>query len=106
MQLAGKAEASRVQQLEEQVDEQLNVMCAMRSKQRFAVSSWEKPCAGNMWKSAEEILGAMMRDNSPLTGGERKARCLAMRGSGRGCIDRIESSVTFCKRGRGTGKRD
>ena len=32
-QLAGKAEASRVQQLEEQVDEQLNVMCAMRSKQ-------------------------------------------------------------------------
>ncbi|KAF5839174.1 hypothetical protein DUNSADRAFT_1401 [Dunaliella salina] len=31
--LAGKADASRVQQLEEQLDEQLNVMCAMRSKQ-------------------------------------------------------------------------
>ena len=33
LQLAGKADASRVQQLEEQVDEQLNVMCAMRAKQ-------------------------------------------------------------------------
>eukprot|EP00967_Tisochrysis_lutea_P072164 scaffold96095_cov20-Tisochrysis_lutea.AAC.2 len=60
MQLAGKAEASRVQQLEEQVDEQLNVMCAMRSKQELlGVAEVCSEFLGEAmcWKHVEECGG-------------------------------------------------
>lgn len=56
-QLAGKADASRVQQLEEQVDEQLNVMCAMRSKQ---VRGWMGAWLAGLVARAASLLHSRM----------------------------------------------